>query len=110
MSTASTPATSSHTRHAGGRGQAGVRRQDPLHGAARSAPISATTRESVGLELTIGYVEGRPAAIVVSDPREPRSTPSYFILLDWQGGQALAIRDFRYARYAVEDAEIDVIE
>jgi hypothetical protein len=28
------------------------------------------------------------------------------MLLDWADGRLLEIRDFRYARYAVEDAEL----
>lgn len=31
--------------------------------------------------------------------------PSYFILLDWEGGEVRAIRDFRYVPYIARDAE-----
>jgi RNA polymerase sigma-70 factor, ECF subfamily len=51
-----------------------------------------------------GFVDGRPA-IVVSDPHEPPK-PSYFILLEWREGSLLTIRDFRYARYVVDGADI----
>ncbi|TGQ42691.1 sigma-70 family RNA polymerase sigma factor [Mesorhizobium sp. M00.F.Ca.ET.216.01.1.1] len=56
--------------------------------------------------FVIGFVEGRPAAIACD-----RSTgvPSYFVLLEWRGGKLLAIRDFRYARYAIDGAELSVI-
>ena len=36
--------------------------------------------------------------------------PSYFVLLEWGGGKLLNIRDFRYARYAVEGAELLVLD
>ena len=55
--------------------------------------------------LVPGQVEGRPA-ILVYDPSEPQRRPSYFILLEWDGGKLVAIRDFRHARYAVEGAEM----
>jgi len=34
----------------------------------------------------------------------------YFILLDWAGDRLVAIRDFRYARYAAEGAEFVTLE
>jgi len=55
--------------------------------------------------LVPGQVEGRPA-ILVYDPSEPQRPPSYFILLEWDGGKLVAIRDFRHARYAIEGAEM----
>jgi len=54
--------------------------------------------------LVPGLVENRPA-ILVFDPREASVTPSYFMLLDWADEQVMTIRDFRYARYAIESAE-----
>jgi RNA polymerase sigma-70 factor (ECF subfamily) len=33
---------------------------------------------------------------------------AYFILLDWSGDRLSVIRDFRYARYAVEGAAVEV--
>ncbi|MBI2739477.1 MAG: sigma-70 family RNA polymerase sigma factor [Rhodospirillales bacterium] len=56
--------------------------------------------------LMPGLVERRPA-IIVHDPDQPSGPPIYFMLLDWVDDRLLAVRDFRYARYAVEDAEID---
>jgi RNA polymerase sigma-70 factor, ECF subfamily len=52
-----------------------------------------------------GQIDGRPA-ILVYDPTKPQPRPTYFILLEWDGGKLVAIRDFRHARYAVEDAEV----
>jgi RNA polymerase sigma-70 factor (ECF subfamily) len=42
----------------------------------------------------------------VRDPGDPSGAPIYFVLLDWAGGQLVSIRDFRYARYATEGAEL----
>jgi RNA polymerase sigma-70 factor (ECF subfamily) len=55
--------------------------------------------------LVPGLVDRRPA-IIVHDPDRPSDPPIYFMLLDWAGGRLLEIRDFRYARYAIEDAEL----
>ena len=55
-----------------------------------------------------GQIDGRPA-ILVFDPRKPETRPTYFILVEWDGGKLVAIRDFRHARYAVEDAEMAVM-
>lgn len=55
--------------------------------------------------LTAGLVEGRPAALVV-DPAHPEGAALYFVLLEWTAGQLATVRDFRYARYAVEGADI----
>lgn len=51
-----------------------------------------------------GQVEGRPAMLVYDEAGEL----AYFILLDWSGDRLSVIRDFRYARYAVEGAAVEV--
>jgi RNA polymerase sigma-70 factor (ECF subfamily) len=55
--------------------------------------------------LVPGTVDGR-AAVLVCDPDDPQGPPRYFVLLDWQADQVLQIRDFRYARYVIDGAEI----
>ena len=55
--------------------------------------------------LVPGLVEGRPA-VVVLDPAQPAGLPLYFMLIDWQDGRLLNVRDFRYARYVVDGAEL----
>ena len=59
--------------------------------------------------LVPGLVDGR-LAILVFDPHRPGQGPSYFIVLDWAGGQIGHIRDFRYARYAVAEAEVERLD
>jgi RNA polymerase sigma-70 factor, ECF subfamily len=56
-----------------------------------------------------GLVDRRPA-VIVHDPRTPSQAPSYFILLEWADGRLVNIRDFRFARYAAEGAELFVME
>lgn len=55
-----------------------------------------------GWRFSAALVDGRPAVLA----REGDAPPAYFILLDWTGEAVAAIRDFRYARYALEGAEI----
>jgi RNA polymerase sigma-70 factor, ECF subfamily len=55
--------------------------------------------------LAFGLVEGRPA-VLASNPSDALGKPIYFILLGWSGDRLLTIRDFRYARYVIDGAEI----
>lgn len=56
-----------------------------------------------------GIVENQPA-ILVSDPaNKSASRPLYFLLLTIENEQITDIRDYRYARYVAENAEIIVI-
>jgi RNA polymerase sigma-70 factor (ECF subfamily) len=55
--------------------------------------------------LVLGVVEGRPA-VLARDPDNPSARPLYFVLLNWDGGKLVNIRDFRYARYVTESAEL----
>jgi RNA polymerase sigma-70 factor (ECF subfamily) len=56
-------------------------------------------------EFSLGLVDRRPA-IVVRDARDVSAGPVYFVVIDWDGDRVLNIRDFRYARYVVEAADI----
>jgi RNA polymerase sigma-70 factor (ECF subfamily) len=58
-------------------------------------------------QLVPGLVDRRPA-LLVRDSVDPRKPPAYFILLDWLGDEVANIRDFRYARYALDGAEVVV--
>jgi RNA polymerase sigma-70 factor (ECF subfamily) len=44
--------------------------------------------------------------MLVRDPRDPAATPAYLILLQWTGERVVNIRDFRFARYATDGAEL----
>jgi RNA polymerase sigma-70 factor, ECF subfamily len=52
----------------------------------------------------VGAVDGRPALLVFESGEE--RTPAYFILLDWRDDRVAGIRDFRFARYAIDGAEL----
>jgi RNA polymerase sigma-70 factor (ECF subfamily) len=52
-----------------------------------------------------GFVDRRPA-ILVYDPRDPSGPPSYFVLIEWVNGRIALIRDYRYARHVISEAEI----
>lgn len=56
-------------------------------------------------QLAHGMVDRRPA-ILVFDSREPSSQPAYFIVLTWRDGRVSLIRDYRYARYVMRDADV----
>jgi RNA polymerase sigma-70 factor, ECF subfamily len=58
--------------------------------------------------FVLGLVDRRPA-VLVRDPTDP-SRPSYFVLLEWQGDRLSNIRDFRFARYAIEGAELLMLD
>lgn len=55
--------------------------------------------------LVPGFVDERPG-ILVCDPADLNGRPTYFILVSWGDDGLLGIRDFRYARYAMEGAEL----
>src|SRR5262245_6511047 len=55
-----------------------------------------------------GFVDRRPA-ILVYDRHDLGGRPAYFVLLDWAPGGIATIRDFIYARYAVEGAELQAL-
>ena len=53
--------------------------------------------------LTAGLVENRPAALVYDLESD---SVAYVILLSWDDGNVAFIRDFRYARYVIDGAEV----
>jgi len=59
--------------------------------------------------FVLGLVDRRPA-VLVRDPANPGAQPSYFVLLEWAGNRLMNIRDFRFARYAIEGAELVVLD
>ena len=56
-----------------------------------------------GWRCAAGFVDRRPAMLVWG---QGDANPAYFVLLEWAEGRVATIRDFRYARYAVEGAEV----
>jgi len=61
-----------------------------------------------GWRLVPGMVDRRPA-LLAFDPDDILGTPMYFVVLGWADGKVVSIRDFRYARYAMEGADILIL-
>ncbi len=56
-----------------------------------------------------GFVDRRPATLVF-DRHDLAGPPAYFVLLDWRDDSVVTIRDFLFARYAVDGAELRALE
>ena len=76
-----------------------------LNGRGEAGRYFTNYGQSRDWQLVPGLVEGRPA-VLVHDPDDPGGAPLYFILLDWTGERLLKVRDFRYARYVTDGAEL----
>ncbi len=57
-----------------------------------------------GVRLQPAWVEGREVIAVFE--KGAGATPSYFMWLEWRDGRISFIRDYRYARYIVDDARL----
>ena len=58
--------------------------------------------------MEFGLVDRRPA-ILVYDRNDPSGRPAHFVLLDWTDEKLIHIRDFLFAPYAIEGAEVAVL-
>lgn len=58
------------------------------------------------LKLAPAWLEGREVIAVFEGDAGPK--PSYMMWLDWRGGRITFIRDYRYVRYAIADAELSI--
>ena len=59
--------------------------------------------------LVPGFVDRRPAALVCH-PNDLAGRPGYFVLLEWSGPRLGGIRDFYYARYVTDGAEMIIAD
>jgi RNA polymerase sigma factor (sigma-70 family) len=57
-----------------------------------------------GVRLAPAWLEGREVIAVWEDPQAVK--PSYLMWLEWKDGRISFIRDYRYVRYVVDDAEL----
>jgi RNA polymerase sigma factor (sigma-70 family) len=57
-----------------------------------------------GVWLAPAWLEGREVIAVFENHADPK--PSYVMWLEWRDGRISFIRDYRYARYVVADAEL----
>ena len=60
----------------------------------RSAPV----------RLAPAWLDGREVIAVYEDPQAMK--PSYIMWLQWTNGRISFIRDYKYVRYVVDDAEL----
>jgi len=61
-----------------------------------------TNYEKADVSLRVVRLEGR---LALAAHVEGATSPSYFILLDWEGSRVSTIRDFRYVPYVASEAE-----
>ncbi|MCD6073877.1 MAG: polymerase subunit sigma-70 [Rhodospirillales bacterium] len=57
--------------------------------------------------FVLGYVDGQPAILALEHDK-PSEKPAFFVLLEWADGQIVNIRDFIFAKYAIESADLVV--
>jgi hypothetical protein len=57
-----------------------------------------------GVRLAPAWLEGREVIAVFEDRSDP--LPSYLMWLQWRDGRISLIRDYRYVRYVLADAEL----
>ena len=60
----------------------------------RSAPV----------RLAPAWLDGREVIAVYEDPQAVK--PSYLMWLEWADGRISFIRDYKYVRYVIDDAEL----
>jgi len=73
----------------------------PRAGAADVGMFFGIYAQSAPVRFAPAWLEGREVIAVFEDPK-----PSYLMWLEWTGGRISFIRDYRYVRYVVNDAEL----
>jgi RNA polymerase sigma factor, sigma-70 family len=79
------------------------------HGKAGVGEYLGRYAASVQWAFAAGVVEGRPAMLVY-DRSVSLDAPAYFVALELEGEQVAGIRDFLFARYAMEGIELRRLE
>jgi hypothetical protein len=76
----------------------------PRAGAADVGMFFDIYARSAPARLAPAWLEGREVIAVFEDPEAAK--PSYLMWLEWTDGRISFIRDYRYVRYVVDDAEL----
>lgn len=76
-----------------------------LRGKAEASTYFGNYDRASDWTLSLGFVDGRPA-ILIRDPQAADSAVRGFMLVEWLEERVIQIRDFRYAPYAIADADI----
>jgi RNA polymerase sigma-70 factor, ECF subfamily len=80
-----------------------------LDGKKNVAPYFSNYATRPHWRFVAGFVDRRPAMLVY-DADDPDQRLKYFVLLAWAGERVAGIRDFVFARYAMEGAELAVMD
>jgi RNA polymerase sigma factor (sigma-70 family) len=59
---------------------------------------------SASVRLAPAWLDGREVIAVYEDPQAVK--PSYLMWLEWRDGRISFIRDYKYVRYVIDDAEL----
>jgi hypothetical protein len=59
-----------------------------------------------GIWLAPAWLEGREVIAVFESRLDAK--PSYFMWLEWRGNEITFIRDYKYVRYVMADAELTI--
>jgi RNA polymerase sigma factor (sigma-70 family) len=73
-------------------------------GAANVGMFFGIYSRSEPVRLVPAWLDGREVIAVYEDPQGAK--PSYLMWLEWTGDQISFIRDYKYVRYVVDDAEL----
>jgi RNA polymerase sigma factor (sigma-70 family) len=76
----------------------------PRVGAGDVGSFFTTYSRLEGLRLAPAWLEGREVIAVFEGHGDPQ--PSYMMWLEWREGKISFIRDYRYVRYTIDDAEL----
>jgi len=80
-----------------------------LDGKKNVAPYFSNYATRPHWRLVPGFVDRRPAMLVY-DADDPDQRVKYFVLLAWVGERVVGIRDFVFARYAMDAAELVLMD
>jgi len=73
-------------------------------GAADVGRFFSIYSRSAPVQLAAAWLDGREIIAVYEDPQSPK--PSYLMWLEWRDGRISFIRDYKYVRYVIDDAEL----
>ena len=76
----------------------------PRAGAADVGMFFGIYSRSAPVRLAPAWLDGREVIAVYEDPQAVK--PSYLMWLEWTDGRISFIRDYKYVRYVIEDAEL----
>jgi RNA polymerase sigma-70 factor (ECF subfamily) len=80
-----------------------------LEGKKNVAPYFSNYATRPHWRFIAGFVDSCPAMLVY-DADDPDQRLKYFVLLDWAGEKIVGIRDFVFARYAMDGAELAMMD